>query len=258
MKIAERVESFVREHDPLRPGGDVTCLVSAGPDSTCLWHVLQSLGYRVSALHVNHGVRGDSDDVARLCAEAFGAEVMDAPAGTEAQMRDARYAFAADRLRATGHTASDQVETILYRLVTSGTTRGIHAKRADAVVRPLLPVWRDETRAYCDLHGLRFVDDPTNSETVRGLLRDEVLPLLRRIHPAADANVLRALRERPELPPAVAELLASPAASKRLDLGGGRQLVREYDSVWVERSPVALEGEVRWGQWTIRSREPGL
>jgi tRNA(Ile)-lysidine synthase len=258
VEVAERVERFIRDHELIARGAEVTCLVSGGADSTCAWHVLAGLGYRVSALHVNHGVREDADDLARFCEETFGAKVVEAPGGTEAEMRDARYSVAADRLRATGHTASDQVETILYRLVTSGTTRGIQPNRDDGVVRPLLTLWRHETRAYCDEHGLPFVDDPTNAETVRGLLRDDVLPLLRRIHPAADENILRALRERPELPPAVAELLAAPAASKRLDLGGGRQIVREYDRVWLENSPVALDREVRWGPWTIRASEPGL
>ena len=258
MEIAGRVERFIREHELIPPEGEVTCFVSGGADSTCLWHVLGALGYRVATLHVDYGVREDAEAVARLCADQFAAEVVAAPGGTEAEMRAARYSFARDRLRATGHTASDQVETILYRLVTSGTTRGIHPKRDDGVVRPLLTLWREETRAYCDAHRLRFVDDPTNPATVRGLLRDEVLPLLRRIHPAADENILRALRERADLPPAVAELLASPAASKRLDLGGGKQVVREYDRVWWEPSPVALEGEVRWGPWRIRSRESGL
>ena len=80
-----------------------------------------------------------------------------------------------------------------------------------------------------------------------------MLPLLRRIHPAADANLLRALDERETLPPALAELLSSPLGSKRVDLGGGVQAVREYDRLWLERSPVALEGEVRWGPWRIAS-----
>jgi tRNA(Ile)-lysidine synthase len=208
---------------------------------------------------VNHKLRGaQSDDDARFCAEAFGAEVVEAPGRTEAELRDLRYSFARDRLRATGHTASDQVETILYRLATSGRTTGIKPKREDAVVRPLLTLWRDETRAYCDMHRLDYRDDPTNRDTVRGLIRDEVLPLLRRIHPAADENVLRALEERAELPPALAELLAAPAASMRVDLGAGLTAVREHDVLYVERTPVALEGEVRWGPWVIRARERGL
>src|SRR5205814_8722702 len=116
---------------------EVTCLVSGGADSTCLWHVLRELGYRVSALHVNHGLRGaESEEDARFCAEHLGAEVVDGRGGTtEDELRELRYSFAADRLRATGHTASDQVETVLYRLVASGNTKGIKVRREDGVVR---------------------------------------------------------------------------------------------------------------------------
>ena len=108
--------------------------------------------YRVSALHVNHGLRGEESDVdARFCRDVLGAEVVDAPAAqTEAELRDIRYSYATDRLRATGHTASDNVETVLYRLVSSGRPGGIKPKREDGIVRPLLSVWREETEAYCD------------------------------------------------------------------------------------------------------------
>ncbi|MDX6411941.1 MAG: tRNA(Ile)-lysidine synthase [Gaiellaceae bacterium] len=259
--VLERVESFIRDEDLVPPGGDVTVLVSGGPDSTCLWHVLTALGYRVSALHVDHGLRGaESDEDARFCAERFGAEVVQAAARceNEAELRDLRYSFATDRLRATGHTASDQVETILYRLVTSGNAKGIKAKREDGVVRPLLRVWREESAAYCAEHGLEVRHDSSNPDTVRGLIRDEILPRLRRIHPAADENLLRALQERETLPPALAELLSSEVGSKRVDLGGGIQAVREYDRLWLEHSPVPLDGEVQWGAWSIASALPGL
>jgi tRNA(Ile)-lysidine synthetase-like protein len=53
-------------------------------------------------------------------------------------------------------------------------------------------------------------------------------------------------------------LLASREGSKRIDLGSGLQAVREYDQLWVERGPVALRGRVRWGDWVIESRLPGL
>ena len=79
----QRVEAFVREDALMSPRSEVTVLVSGGADSTCLWHVLGGLGYRVSALHVNHGVRAaESDEVARFCVEAFGAEVVAAPGGS--------------------------------------------------------------------------------------------------------------------------------------------------------------------------------
>ncbi len=256
----DRVEQFIRRHDLIEPGGDVLCLVSGGQDSTCLWHVLRALGYRTTALHVNHGLRGaESAEDARLCGELMGAEVVEAPfAATEAELRELRYSFARDRLRATGHTASDQVETILYRLVSRGHASGIEPRRADGVVHPLLPLWREETAAYCAAEGLPFHRDSSNPDTKRGLIRDEILPLLRRLHPAADENLLRALEERRPLPPALAELLDSPAGSKRVDLGGGLQAVREYDRLWLEHGPVRLEGAVEWGPWTIESDLAGL
>ena len=88
-----------------------------------------------------------------------------------------------------------------------------------------------------------------------GLIRDEILPLLRRLHPGAEAN-LRALgEERPRLPRALeaslVDLLASRAGSKAADLGGGVRAVREYGDL-------RLEGTVEWGPWTLESERDGL
>ena len=255
--LRERVEELIRRHDLIAPGAAVTCLVSGGADSTCLWHALTELGYRVSSLHVNHGLRGAaSEEDARFCAERLGAEVVDGSGGlTEDDWRRIRYSFATDRLRATGHTASDQVETILYKLVASGTAKGIKPRREDGVVRPLLSVWREETEAYCRAEGLEFRIDESNSGTKRGLIRDEILPRLRELHPAAERNLLRLADGEPT---ALDELLASTAGSGRRDLGAGLTAVREYDRVWLERTPVALDGEVLWGEWRIASKLAGL
>ena len=258
--LAERVERFIRAHDLIPSGGEVTCLVSGGGDSTCLWHVLRTLGYRVSALHVDHRLRGrESDEDARFCAEVLGADIVVLPGGTtEAELREQRYSVARDRLRATGHTASDQVETILYRLVSRGAPTGMTPRRDDGVVHPLLGLWRHETEAYCREHGLAYREDTSNRETKRGLIRERIMPLLRELHPAADENVLRALDTRETLTPELAALLASPVGSRRVDLGGGVQAVREYDRLWLEHGPVELQGTVAWGPWRITSRAPGL
>jgi tRNA(Ile)-lysidine synthase len=258
--LRRRVEFDIRRQQLIPPGGAVTCLVSGGADSTCLLHVLRGLGYAVSALHVDHGLRGEESDAdARFCADALGAEVVRvAPGRSEAELRDLRYAVASDRLRATGHTASDQVETVLYRLVSSGRPTGIRAVREDGVVRPLLGVRREETEAYCRAEGLEFRRDSSNAGTKRGLIRDQILPLLRQLHPGAEDNLLRALESRRTLPPALAALLDEPSASRRVDLGGGLQAVREHDRLWLEHGPVDLRGEVEWGGWRIRSELPGL
>jgi tRNA(Ile)-lysidine synthase len=261
VSVLERIEAHIRRHELIEPGGEVLCLVSGGADSTCLALALGELGYRVSALHVDHGLRGtESDGDARFCADVLGAEIVSAPGAglSEAELRELRYAEATDRIRATGHTASDQVETILYRLVTSGTTTGIKPRREDGIVRPLLALWREETEEFCREREVNYRNDSSNAGTTRGLIRGEILPLLERIHPAARENVLRSLETRRTLPPALAELLDTPAGSRRVDLGGGLQAVREHERLWLERGPVELRGEVDWGGWLIRSELPGL
>jgi len=259
------IEEHVRRHELVPPGGEVCCLVSGGADSTCLWHALGALGYRVSAVHVAHGLRGaESEEDARFCREVLGAEVVDAPGAglSEAALRDLRYGLTAGPPRATGHTASDQVETILFRLAASGRPTGIRVLRDDGVVRPLLGVWREETEAYCRAEGLAYRRDSSNDETARGLIRREIVPALRRLHPAAERNLLAALAPPAQLPAALtaalAALVAAPEGSRRVDLGGGRVAVREYDAVWLERAPVALDGPVRWGAWSLSSSRRGL
>lgn len=260
-ELVARVGEHVRRHGLIAPGGDVVCLVSGGADSTCLFHVLRELGYGVSALHVDHGLRGiESDEDARWCVENLGAEVVQAAGRcrAEAELRDVRYSFRAGDLRATGHTLSDQVETILYRLVSSGRATGIKVRREDGVVRPLLCLWREETEAYCRERGLEWRSDSSNPDTTRGLIRNQILPLLEQVHPAARRNLLRALEERRPLPAPLAELIDSEVGSRRVDLGGGVQAVREYDRVWLERGPVDLVGAVEWGPWRIESEVGGL
>jgi tRNA(Ile)-lysidine synthetase-like protein len=262
--LPARVEDHIRRHDLIPPGGRVTCLVSGGADSTCGWHVLRALGYDVSALHVNHRLRGDeSEEDAVFCREVLSAEVI-VPSNrllqgtTEAELREVRYGSTAGRgLRATGHTASDQVETVLYRIVSSGRPGGIKARREDGVVRPLLTVWREETEAYCRAEGLPFRRDSSNEDTKRGLIRREILPLLERLDGRARANLLALAAEaRPRLPrsmeEALLQLLGTADGSKSADLGKGITAVREYDEVSLERGPI------RWGPWIISSDEPGL
>ena len=260
--VADRVAATIGRHELIPPAGSVTCLVSGGPDSTCLWHVLRKLGYDVDAVHVDHGLRGaESDEDARFCADVLGATILKpgdtvSQGSSEAELRAIRYASTAGfGVRATGHTASDQVETVLYRLVSSGNAKGVKPRREDGVVRPLLDVWREDTVRYCDAHGLEYRIDSSNADTKRGLIRSEILPLLRRLHPAADRNLLALAEERGRLPRelerTLSALLASGEGTKSADLGGGVRAVREYDQV-------RLEGSVTFGPWKIESGYPGL
>ena len=259
--LPDRVAETIRRHELIPPAGEVTCLVSGGADSTCLSHVLRSLGYRVSAVHVDHGLRGEeSDGDARFCREALAAEVIDARGAvarpTEAALRDARYGLTAGRgLRATGHTGSDQVETVLYRLVSSASTKAIEIARADGVVRPLLELWCEDAVSYCHEHGLAFRTDSSNVDTKRGLIRHEILPLLRRLHPGADHNLLALAGEQPRLPRTLertlVDLVASTNGTKSADLGNGLRAVREYEAI-------RLEGRIEFGPWRLESERSGL
>jgi 3'-phosphoadenosine 5'-phosphosulfate sulfotransferase (PAPS reductase)/FAD synthetase len=115
-ELRTRVEEQIRRHDLIAPGGEVLALVSGGADSTCMWHALRALGYSVSALHVNHGLRGaESDEDARFCREALGAEVVDAPVPANPAARHGPHSVGPgrDRYLQTGlerHGEGDQAE----------------------------------------------------------------------------------------------------------------------------------------------------
>jgi tRNA(Ile)-lysidine synthase len=96
---------------------------------------------------------------------------------------------------ASGHTASDQVETILYRLAASPGRRALlgMASRDGRLVRPLLGVTREQTGAYCEARGLRWREDQSNADEryARVRVRRRLVPALRAVHPAAESSVLR-------------------------------------------------------------------
>jgi tRNA(Ile)-lysidine synthase len=163
----------------------------------------------VRALHCNYGLRAEAGDDEAHCAalcERLGVALHvhrpGAPAGNlQAWARDERYEaarrLAAEGDIAAGHTASDQVETVLYRLAASPGRRALlgMAPREGRLIRPLLDVSRAETAAHCEARGLAWREDPTNAGDAfaRGRVRHDLLPALRSIHPAAEANVLRTL-----------------------------------------------------------------
>ena len=126
----------------------------------------------------------------------------------------------------TGHTADDQVETILYRLASSPSRRALLGMRPrdGALARPLLTTTRAEITAYCEGRGLSWREDQTNADPVfaRNRVRHGLLPELERVHPAAAANVLRTadlLRDEAEvLDAAVDAALAGPGRRNTIEL----------------------------------------
>ncbi|MGN6257960.1 MAG: tRNA lysidine(34) synthetase TilS [Solirubrobacterales bacterium] len=219
-KLIERVEA-----DGLIAGPEpLVVMLSGGRDSVCVLDVaVQARGAEaVSALHVDYGLREESGEDAQFCARfcerlgvALKVERPRRPEGAgnlQAWAREVRYA-AATRLAeergaliVTGHTADDQVETILYRLASSPSRRALLGMRPrdGHLVRPLLGTTRAETTGYCEERGLAWRDDASNEGDAyaRNRIRQGLVPELEKVHPAARENVLRTaalLREEAEL-----------------------------------------------------------
>ncbi|HET9094068.1 MAG TPA: tRNA lysidine(34) synthetase TilS [Solirubrobacteraceae bacterium] len=211
MSVVADTRERVREAGLLAADHPVIVMLSGGRDSTCLLDVAVSLcgAGAVTALHVNYGLRagadGDEQHCTELCA-ALGVELSVKRArrplagNLQAWAREVRYDAAAllalSRAAdiAAGHTASDQVETVLYRLASSPSRRALLGMRPREgnIVRPLLGVTREQTTAYCRERGLAWRDDESNASDAyaRGRIRHGVVPALREVHPAAEANVL--------------------------------------------------------------------
>jgi tRNA(Ile)-lysidine synthase len=203
-------------------GSDGVVMVSGGPDSACLAAAMVGLvgAERVHALHVNYGLRDEADaderTVRRLCAvlridlhvERLQADQL-GPGNLQAAARGARY-MAAERLRAragatwiaTGHTRSDVAETVVYRLAASPGSRALLGlgPRSGRVVRPLLALSREQTRALASDLGLPFADDASNEDTsfARNRIRAEVLPALAELSSEAERNIAETRAELSE------------------------------------------------------------
>jgi tRNA(Ile)-lysidine synthase len=175
----------------------------------------------VTALHLNYGLRdradADQEHCQALCSGLGVALDVRAPrpraAGNlQAWAREERYRVASslagdlDADVAAGHTASDQVETILYRLASSPSRRALLGMRPreGRLIRPLLAFTRQDTADYCLKHGLEWREDESNQSDAyaRARVRHRLIPALREIHPAAEENVLAlsaVLREEAEV-----------------------------------------------------------
>ena len=186
----------------LAGGESVLVAVSGGADSVALLRVLTALApelsLRLHVLHVDHGLRPDSDRdaefvrqlTARLGVAVDVARVTVAPGGSlEAAARAARYAaleahatrLGADRI-ALGHTTDDQAETVLMRMLGGAGVRGLAGIPAvrGRIIRPLLDLRRAQLVVALDAMEQPWIEDPSNRDPkfLRNRIRHELLPLL--------------------------------------------------------------------------------
>lgn len=258
-RVHREVEAALR--GPAAGTSSLVVAVSGGPDSMALLHALLHLrgplGLSLRGAHLDHGLRGDAgaadaafvaaafDDVGTPCVveEADVASYRTAHRmSLEQAAREVRYSFLARVYRehgadavALGHTADDQVETVLMHIVRGSGLTGLRGMEVCSTrpidgpdvrfVRPLLRLPRADTEAYCRALGLNpRVDESNRSpEFTRNRIRSELLPLLEELNPAIRDALLR----------------LSTAAAREL-----AWLDAEADRVWADAAEVRDDGVV--------------
>ncbi|MDR0993973.1 MAG: tRNA lysidine(34) synthetase TilS [Verrucomicrobiota bacterium] len=222
MDLSATVRQTVKKHFPALAGKRVLAAVSGGADSMALAWVLKELGVNLSIAHIHHGIRGrradaDARFVRALAAKwevPFYSARFDVPseaaaAGESLEMagRRLRHGFLLETARAkeipylaTGHTADDQAETVLLRVVRGTSITGLagiaYQREQQAVtwIRPLRDVRRTQVEAYLKAKKQKWREDETNAEdfALRNRVRNEILPLLeKRLNPAVCRALLR-------------------------------------------------------------------
>ncbi|MFW6164106.1 MAG: tRNA lysidine(34) synthetase TilS, partial [Planctomycetota bacterium] len=287
--LVRTVEATVQRHGLLDAGDRVVAAVSGGPDSMALLAAVlalrERLGLWVCVAHLNHGLRPAAADEARfvtdharrlgLAPRVEEADVAAARRGgesIEAAARRVRYAFL-ERVAtevsasavATGHTADDQVETIVEGLLRGGGLKALAgmpvqrpiARGSDVrVVRPLLTVRRREVLRLLDEGGVAYCTDESNVDTAfeRNAVRHELLPLLReRLGQGLDDQLLSLAAVARELSVVVegaaVEMLVVNGSEARLDVERLRAVPRLVRRAAFRRAceAVAGPGEVRRG-----------
>jgi tRNA(Ile)-lysidine synthase len=204
--MTDRVIRCIERHSMFSAGMRIGVAVSGGADSLCLLYLLHEIGPRwnlhLQVIHIDHGIRGevskaDAQFVQRTAAEFAipfhlrEVQILQNPDNLEQAARNARHDFyrellasgSVDRI-ATGHTLSDQAETVLYRLIRGAGLAGlcgILPVTREGLVRPLLDITREETQSWLQEREIEWRDDISNADLrfARNRIRHHVLPMLR-------------------------------------------------------------------------------
>ena len=269
--MLDRIAEVLSQRCGLVPGSRLVTGVSGGPDSVCLLHVLRAAGYAPVVAHFDHQLRPESgaeaQHVAALAAK-LGLEFVTQAADVRRQARSAgmtleeaarnlRYAFLFEQARkyaahavAVGHTADDQVETLVMHLVRGAGLAGLTGMgyrsllplfdASVPVVRPLLSTWRAEILDYCRMHSLPVLHDQSNDspEFFRNRVRLELLPVLQTYNPRAREALWRTAESLAADLELVEERLVD--AWRQTVLREDRGLVG-FDAAELRRQPVALQ-----------------
>lgn len=222
--MLQELSYVLKERCLLRQAQPILVGVSGGPDSVFLLEALQESGYSIVVAHLDHGLRPESGQDAAFVqslAEArrlpFVMQRVEATAyaqeyaqGIEESARLLRYRFLFEQATkyhvqavAVGHTADDQVETILLHLLRGSGLSGLRGMAYHSLpnawsqriplVRPLLGFWREQILEALHARNIPFVQDASNLDTrfTRNRLRHELIPMLETYNPAIKACLWR-------------------------------------------------------------------
>ncbi len=215
------VANYIDKHQLLPAHGEVIVAVSGGADSLCLLHLLHQLcgpgkrypGVSLHAAHLNHKLRAEASaqDAATVASVVASWGLLltpgevDVPAlareerrSLEDAARSARYRFLREVAHgqpiAVAHQADDQVETVLLHFLRGSGLTGMVGMlpRQQDIIRPLLEVRHAQTVAYCQEHGIKPLEDLSNTDPrfLRNRIRHELLPLLESLNPGIHSTLL--------------------------------------------------------------------
>jgi tRNA(Ile)-lysidine synthase len=225
--MLENIQSILEDQCGLRHEQPVIAGVSGGPDSLCLMSILRKAGYRTIVAHFNHKLRPDADADANVVEQTAArlnlASVIESgdvrtyadqqKLSIEEAARTMRYRFLMEQARrfhaqavAVGHTADDQVETVLMHFIRGAGLAGLKGMSYRTIVhmfdsqipivRPLVDTWREETVVYCAANGFRPRHDPSNAslDFFRNRLRHLLIPTLESYNPRFREAIWRTSR----------------------------------------------------------------
>src|SRR5258706_3603111 len=269
--MLDTIESTLRDQCGLTKDRPIIAGVSGGPDSLCLMSVLRKAGYRVIVAHFNHKLRPDSDADAKVVEQTAGrlniASVIEngdvrvfaerEKLSIEEAARILRYRFLMTQARhfkaqavAVGHTADDQVETVLMHFLRGAGLSGLKGMTHRVVnqifdpeipiIRPLLDIWREDIVVYCAANGFRPRHDPSNAslDFSRNRLRYLLIPALESYNPRIREVIWRASRSLAGDHEIIVQ--AMDDAWKKCVVQENADFVTS-DSSWLKKLPLGLQ-----------------